>query len=60
MLKAVEAALAAAPELPEWLDPALLKREGWAAWRAALLAAHAPAGEADLEPDGARAAPARL
>jgi len=55
MLKAVEAALTAAPELPEWLDPALLKREGWTDWRAALLAAHAPAGEAELEP----AAPAR-
>jgi ATP-dependent DNA helicase RecG len=55
MLKAVEGALAAAPELPEWLDPALGKRERWPAWRAALAAAHAPKNEADFRPD----APAR-
>ena len=53
--KAVDAALARAPELPEWLDPAFLARQGWSSWRAALIAAHAPESQADLLPE----APAR-
>ncbi len=48
--KAIRAAVAKAPELPEWLDPAYQKREGWPAWHAALTAVHAPASEADLDP----------
>ncbi|MSP88063.1 MAG: ATP-dependent DNA helicase RecG [Alphaproteobacteria bacterium] len=48
--KAIRAALARAPELPEWQDPAWLKQQGWTTWRAALTAAHGPEGEADLEP----------
>ena len=48
--KAVDAALARAPELPEWLDPAYLARSGWASWHDALAAAHAPQGQADLLP----------
>ncbi len=48
--KATRAALAKAPELPEWLDPAYQQRQGWQGWRAALAAAHAPASEADLSP----------
>jgi ATP-dependent DNA helicase RecG len=48
--KAIRAALARAPELPEWQDAAWLKQRGWAPWRAALAAVHAPEGEADLEP----------
>ena len=55
MLKAVESAIAAAPELPEWLDAALAKREGWSPWRIALLAVHAPRNEEDFQPT----APAR-
>jgi len=47
--KAVQAALARAPELPEWLDPAYRAQQGWPAWRAALSAAHAPQGPADLD-----------
>ncbi|MFN9251392.1 MAG: ATP-dependent DNA helicase RecG [Brevundimonas sp.] len=35
----VESALALAPELPEWQDPAWRARQGWPDWRAALLAA---------------------
>jgi len=49
--KAIEGALAATPALPEWLDPALMRREGWSGWRDALAAAHAPTARADLEPD---------
>jgi len=48
--RAVAAALERAPELPEWIDPALKAREGWPDWRAALLAAHAPDGPAALSP----------
>jgi ATP-dependent DNA helicase RecG len=28
------------PALPEWIEPGLLAREGWPAWREAVLAAH--------------------
>jgi ATP-dependent DNA helicase RecG len=50
LAKAIQAALARAPELPEWIEPALLQREGWPGWKAALTAAHAPRSEADLSP----------
>ena len=46
--KAVRACLELAPDLPEWADPPYREREGWMAWRAALLEAHAPDGEAAL------------
>ncbi len=46
--KAALGALARAPELPEWIDPALKAREGWPDWRAALVQAHAPESLADL------------
>ena len=48
--KAIRAALDRAPELPEWLDPEYRRRQGWPAWREALMAAHAPRSEADLAP----------
>ncbi|NQW00350.1 MAG: ATP-dependent DNA helicase RecG, partial [Rhodospirillales bacterium] len=54
--KSIAASLQAAPELAEWIDPSLVKRENWAAWRPALLAAHAPRSENDILP----AAPARM
>ncbi len=53
--KAAAAALARAPDLPEWIDPPLMAREGWPGWRAAVTIAHAPSGAADLAPT----APAR-
>jgi ATP-dependent DNA helicase RecG len=55
LAKAAEGALARAPDLPEWIDGPLLAREGWPGWQAALRAAHAPEGAADL----AMTAPAR-
>ena len=55
MAKAIRAALARAPDLPEWIDPALRAREAWPEWRAALEAAHAPLSGAEL----AATAPAR-
>jgi ATP-dependent DNA helicase RecG len=53
--KAAEGALARAPALTEWIDPSLMRREGWPGWRAAVAAVHAPATNADLAPT----APAR-
>jgi len=47
--KTVRAALARAPELPEWIDPAYRARQGWADWHASLMKAHAPESEADLD-----------
>ncbi len=44
-------ALAAAPELPEWQDPAWLAKQRWPGWRAAIEALHTPSAEADLEAD---------
>ncbi len=38
--KTVENVLAKLPDLPEWLDPHLLKRENWPTWQKAVNAAH--------------------
>ena len=46
-------ALERAPELPEWQDPAWVKREGLPTWREALERAHHPQSEADLSPASA-------
>jgi ATP-dependent DNA helicase RecG len=43
-------ALALAPNLPEWQDPAWLERQRWPSWRAALGELHAPRSEGDLSP----------
>ncbi len=50
MAGAVAASVERVPELAEWIDPALKAREGWPDWRAALLAAHSPAGPEALSP----------
>ena len=42
LAQAAVGAIARAPALAEWIDPALRAREGWPDWRAALTAAHAP------------------
>ncbi|MBX7502503.1 ATP-dependent DNA helicase RecG [Qipengyuania sp. YG27] len=36
----IEQALARTPELPEWIEPSQLDKEGWPAWRNALALAH--------------------
>ncbi|MCO6416753.1 ATP-dependent DNA helicase RecG [Siccirubricoccus sp. KC 17139] len=51
--RAVKEALALLPELPEWLDAPLQRREGWPGFAAALRDVQAPEGEAP--PPAARA-----
>ncbi|RHW17278.1 ATP-dependent DNA helicase RecG [Sphingomonas gilva] len=41
MAQLAEAALARAPDLPEWIEPGLLSQSGWSSWREALAKAHA-------------------
>ena len=43
--KTVEQALAKVPELPEWDDPHLVKREKWPTFKAALFVVHNPLPE---------------
>jgi ATP-dependent DNA helicase RecG len=49
--RAVQAAVARAPEMPEWLDPSLLRKMKWPAWHTALWVAHNPTSEEDLSPN---------
>lgn len=54
--KVVGSALERLPDLPEWHDPHLMKREAWPVWKQAVQAAHDPAQMgSEAEP-----APARL
>ncbi|MEI6205000.1 MAG: ATP-dependent DNA helicase RecG, partial [Enhydrobacter sp.] len=48
--KAIAAAVALSPELPEWQDAAYLKKQKWPGWKAALSQAHAPGEPSDLDP----------
>ncbi len=48
--KAVAAALTLVPDMPEWTDPALLKREKWPSFGQALEAIHQPQETGDIEP----------
>ena len=43
-------ALAHAPDLPEWQDPAFVARERFPTWREALARMHHPESDADLSP----------
>ncbi|WP_406720634.1 ATP-dependent DNA helicase RecG [Thioclava litoralis] len=56
MGKAAEGALALLPELPEWIDPNLKKREDWPDWHVAMQAAHHPEDLAHCMPQS----PARM
>lgn len=47
--KAVAAAVDLAPDLPEWLDPAWLKKREWPGWHDAVTTLHAPTSPADLD-----------
>ncbi len=51
MWKATRSALEMAPDLAEWIDPALKEREGWPDWLAALENVHTPNANTDLSPD---------
>jgi ATP-dependent DNA helicase RecG len=44
----VQLALERAPDLTEWVDPALAAQNTWPAWRNALIELHAPQRETDL------------
>ena len=55
MFRAAEDALTRAPALAEWIDPALIEKHKWPAWRAALETAHRPANIREV----AARAPAR-
>ena len=49
--KAIRAALDMAPDLDEWLDQAYFKKQGLPSWNKALVAAHSPENESDLDPE---------
>ncbi len=49
MAKSALGAVAIAPDLDEWIDPALAQSKGWATWRDALASAHAPDGPVVLD-----------
>ena len=51
LVRACQAAAERAEGLADWVDPQLLRREDWAAFPAALDAAHHPGGIEDLAPD---------
>lgn len=48
MAKAAHGALERAPDLAEWIDNSLMKREGWPGWHAAVTACHTPEDAAAL------------
>ena len=48
MSKAAAASVERAPDLAEWIDPALVEQRQWPAWRDAMARAHAPLGSGDL------------
>ncbi|MEL6682396.1 MAG: ATP-dependent DNA helicase RecG, partial [Pseudomonadota bacterium] len=49
MWKAARSVLGTAPDLAEWIDPALKAREGWPSWKAAFSKAHNPTDALDLQ-----------
>jgi ATP-dependent DNA helicase RecG len=57
LAKTMWEALNLLPEMPEWQDPALMRREGWPGFAAALRALHAP--DPDAPDPAALLAPAR-
>lgn len=53
--KASKSALDRVPELDEWIEPSLITKHSWPAWKDALITAHSPEKTTDLHP----ASPAR-
>lgn len=52
LARAIRAALASLPDLPEWQDSGFLARERWASFKASLQTIHHPETPADLDPQG--------
>ncbi|MBM1218905.1 ATP-dependent DNA helicase RecG [Ponticoccus sp. SC2-23] len=48
MWKATANALELLPDLPEWIDPGLMAREGWPGWAEALRRAHRPEAATEI------------
>jgi ATP-dependent DNA helicase RecG len=48
--RAIQAAIARAPELPEWVEASLLQKMKWPAWHTALWVVHNPGSAEDLAP----------
>ncbi|MDA7964207.1 ATP-dependent DNA helicase RecG [Ruegeria sp.] len=48
--KAAQSALARAPDLAEWADPAQVGQQNWPDWASAMRAAHHPKGADDVAP----------
>ena len=48
MWKGTRAALDLSPDLAEWIDPELVKRQGWPSWLQAMQDAHTPQATGDL------------
>ncbi|NOD83459.1 MULTISPECIES: ATP-dependent DNA helicase RecG [unclassified Ruegeria] len=48
--KATRSALARAPELAEWIDPAQMAQQNWPDWISAIRAGHNPQGADDVSP----------
>ncbi|WAC48870.1 ATP-dependent DNA helicase RecG [Asticcacaulis sp. SL142] len=51
MRRFVSAALSTLPDLPEWLDPEIIRKEGWSGFSDALHRAHAPQSVGDINSD---------
>jgi len=51
MWKASRSALDKAPDVAEWADAELIKREGWPDWKTAFAHAHSPETMQDLSPE---------
>jgi ATP-dependent DNA helicase RecG len=48
--KIIQAGLVLTPDLPEWIDPAFLRRQGWAGWKPSLIGSHHPATPEQITP----------
>ncbi|WKL56617.1 ATP-dependent DNA helicase RecG [Asticcacaulis sp. ZE23SCel15] len=47
----VNSAMANLPDLPEWIDAEILRKEGWSPFNASLHGAHAPQALTDIDPN---------